>query len=128
MRPTFHSHTHAVRDALISPPSHVERVSDDLVIENRWQGKMANQTIVVHAGHLRADPSRGVLVLLSFPRDEDRRSGRYIFPPKPDGSLRIIGFTGSHLNVKSVSGAMYWFSLYAAKLNEANGSAVPVPA
>ncbi|HXM17274.1 MAG TPA: hypothetical protein VN934_00520 [Candidatus Tumulicola sp.] len=108
-------------NALISPPLVKERVSDDLVIANRWQGVLSNQSVVVHAGHLRNDPTRGVLVLLSFPRDKDRRSGRYIFAPRRSGSLRIVGSNGSHLNIKSASGETYRFSLPDAILSDVSG-------
>jgi len=110
-------------NALISPPHAKERVSHDLVIANQWQGPIANQNMVVHAGHLRAEPTRGVLVLQSFPRDKNRRSGRYIFAPKRSGSLRIVGSAGSSINIKSASGQQYRFSLPDATLSDASGLA-----
>ena len=83
-------------------------------ITNQWQGRIGDEFVQVYAGARTADPSQGVLVVLTTSAldlsDHTTTSGGF-YPLVASGSLRIVAGDASGLSISSARGLAFTFDL-----------------
>jgi hypothetical protein len=98
-------------------PAGISVCTDDAVapefyrFNSRWDGMLRGQRVTVFAGSLRGDPSKGVLLVHTLPKDTSRRYGRHVAGPADCGSLRLVGWSGNRLKLLAENGESIWYAL-----------------
>jgi hypothetical protein len=83
---------------------------------NRWQGEVGNRRLAVYAGYQGTDPTRGLLLILSYDNKSVDAQGKLIQRPG-DGALRILGASGHVLTIRSNSQRQYRYDAATGQLS-----------
>jgi hypothetical protein len=83
---------------------------------NRWQGEVGNRRLAVYAGYQGTDPTRGLLLILSYNNKSIDPQARLIERPG-DGALRILGASGHVLTIRSNSERQYRYDAETGQLS-----------
>ncbi|MBD0384371.1 hypothetical protein [Paenibacillus sedimenti] len=85
--------------------------SHDVIIKNRWQGKLGDNYVQVYAGALMDTPEQGVLVLEIRNKYMATLSYEKINSASPGGSLKITGEDGNKLITSDELGTLMEFNV-----------------
>jgi hypothetical protein len=89
-------------------------------IENQWQGVIGSELIRVYAGAKTADPSQGVLVILTNDvkdlSDRTPQSGGLVLSPGRSGGFRIVSAEGTRLTLTNPGGQTFVFDVATRSL------------
>jgi hypothetical protein len=86
--------------------------SADYRFVNRWTGRMRGRHVTVYAGSYAANPSRGVVLVMTVSMDlKDVHAREY---PSPGvGPVRIVSVRGARLSLVAADGARLGFDVVA---------------
>jgi len=89
-------------------------------ISNQWQGRIGDEFVQVFAGAKTADPSQGVVVVLTTSAidlsNRTPQTGGFYLTPEKLGALRIVSADGTHLTLATPSGKRFAFDVISRVL------------
>jgi hypothetical protein len=80
-------------------------------LTNKWSGTIDGQRVIVYAGCMRHNRTKGVLVLRRLPADARHVSGKHCTVPEHGGVLEIIESRGTRLRIAMAKGGSFWFEI-----------------
>jgi hypothetical protein len=80
-------------------------------VTNRWTGSVNGKLMVIYAGALRHNPSKGVLVMRVLPDDGKRIAGKHCTVPANGGALTILDRRHDSLLIGMANGGSFWFQI-----------------
>jgi len=88
------------------------------VVKNRWQSDRGGKHVQIYAGNLAADPSQGLVVVLTTSADLASRTVTEHLTPRNAGPVRIVDASASHLTLVSALGSMWTFDIETLKFQD----------
>lgn len=89
-------------------------------ITNQWQGQIGSEFVRVYAGAKTADPTQGIIVVLTTSTvdlaDHTRQTGGLFLTPDKLGALRIVSANGPQLTLVTPGGRQFMFDAAARTL------------
>ena len=89
-------------------------------IANQWQGRIGDEFVQVYAGAKTADPTQGVIVVLTTSAidlsDRTAQTGGFYLTTEKLGALRIVSATGTSLALVTPGGMQFVFDVASRAL------------
>lgn len=85
---------------------------EQYTIANVWQGLIDGNSIQVYAGALAKNQAAGIVIILAFPSSGTTTPApQVVVAPGTPGVLRIVGASGTALQIRSASGSTLSFDV-----------------